>query len=194
MLFTIFGSGVQFFFCIPINKGKQAAKAVYPIFVRRLLISNEKKWINKIASALYIRHRNPQVGCVVFALRTYGCNTLVVVYVSIYLHKVFGLNERYSEWNLIYVLRACIAVAAIWCDSGLVYWVCIACTKLTTITLHTKPPGWMCFNEIRCNAEYAFSLHQNSTPQRIADGALHLACSNYLFIIWWRTSFSVFCL
>lgn len=31
------------FFCIPINKGKQAAKAIYPIFVRRLLISNEKK-------------------------------------------------------------------------------------------------------------------------------------------------------
>lgn len=109
----------------------------------------------------------------------------------IFAQSFWAQREKIFRWNLIYVLRACIAVAAIWCDSGLVYWVCIACTKLTTITLHTKPPGWMCFNEIRCNAEYAFSLHQNSTPQRIADGALHLAFSNYLFIIWWRTSFSV---
>lgn len=83
----------------------------------------------------------------------------------------FGPDEIY-HWNLIYVIRACIAVAAIWW--GL--FACVGCRlQLSNITLHTKPLDEWCFSEIRCNAACAraFSLYQTTRPQSIADGAVH---------------------
>lgn len=106
--------------------------------------------------------------------------------------QTLGFSEIF-QWNLIYVLRTCIAVAAIWCDFGSrLCWLWASLrTELSSITLHTKPLDECarCVpNEIRCNAAYAFSLHQKQhTAKNIytADGALHPAFSNYLFIIWY---------